>query len=149
MLLIATSTVRAEMVFSTAVGNGADTCLENDGQGGNHGPDSVHGTDGSIPIRNYGGVRQKFGYIRFDLTGIAGDLSGATLSITVNISNRNKNWLIYGLADESLDDWDEATTSYSNAPGMLPAASQATSEATIRATGPPGNRCRGIRKIFP
>jgi len=122
MLLIATSTVQAEKVLSTAVGNGADTGLENDGQSGNHGPDSVHGTESTIPIRNYEGVRQKFGYIRFDITGIAGELSGATLSITVNVSNRNRNWLIYGLVDESLDNWDEATTCYSNAPGILPAA---------------------------
>ena len=122
MLLIASGNIQAEMVFSTAVGNGADTGLENDGQSGNHGPDSVHGTEGAVAIRNYESVRQKFGYIRFDLTGIAGDLSGATLSITVNISNRNRNWLIYGLVDESLDNWDEATTSYSNAPGILPAA---------------------------
>ena len=122
MLLIAASTVQAEVVLSTAVGNGADTGLENDEQSGNHGPDSVHGTDTALDIRNYETVRQKFICIRFDLTGIAGDLSGTTLSITVNISNRNRNWLIYGLVDESLDNWDEATTSYSNAPGILPAA---------------------------
>ncbi|GAI89035.1 unnamed protein product, partial [marine sediment metagenome] len=54
--------------------------------------------------------------------GVAGDLSGATLGITVNTSNRARNWLVYGLVDESLDNWDEATTSYSNAPGILPAA---------------------------
>jgi hypothetical protein len=121
ILLLATSNTQAEVVISTATGNGADTSLENDGQSGNHGPDSVHGADSSIAIRNYEGVRQKFGYIRFDLTGIAGDFFGATLSITVNISNRNRNWLIYGLVDESLDNWDEATICYNNAPGILPA----------------------------
>jgi len=107
---------------TTIDGSGADTYLSNDGQNGDYGPDSIHGADTSIAIRNYESVRQKFGYIRFDLTGIAGDLSGATLSITVNISNRGRNWLIYGLVDESLDNWDEAATSYSNAPGILPAA---------------------------
>ncbi len=122
ILLIAASTVQAEVVLSTAIGNGADTGLENDGQSGSHGPDSVHGTDGSLDVRNYETVRQKFICIRFDLTGIAGDLSGTMLSITVNTSNRNRNWLVYGLVDESLDNWDEATTSYSNAPGILPAA---------------------------
>ena len=126
VLLIATSAVQAEVVISTADGNGADTFLSNDGQSGSGGsdgaPTAVHGTEGAFAIRNYEGVRQKFGCIRLDLTGIAGDLSGATLSITVTISNRSRNWLIYGLVDESLDNWDEATTSYSNAPGILPAA---------------------------
>jgi hypothetical protein len=121
LLLSLVSNIHA-LEITTIDGIGADTYLSNDGQGGNYGPDSVHGADNSIAIRNYEGVRQKFGYIRFDLTGIAGDLSGATLSITINISNRNRNWLIYGLIDESLDNWDEATTSYSNAPGILPAA---------------------------
>ena len=122
LLLGTASSVQALVTVTTAVGNGADTGLENDGQGGDHGPDSVHGTDADLDIRNYEGVRQKFICIRFDLTGIESGLSDATLSITVNISNRNRNWLVYGLVDESLDIWDEATTSYSNAPGILPAA---------------------------
>ena len=137
MLLIAASTVQAEMVFSTAVGNGADTGLENDGQSGSHGPDSVHGTDTALDVRNYEAVRQKFICIRFDITGIAGDLSGATLSLTVNISNRSRNWLVYGLVDESLDNWDEATTSYSSAPGILsaPLGSFALDETKLQLLG--------------
>jgi len=121
VLLSIASSVQA-LTITTAVGNGADTYLSNDGQSGNYGPDSVHGADGGLAVRNYEGVRQKFLYIRFDLTGISGDLTGATVSFNVTNSNRNRNWLIYGLVDGADDLWDEATTSYSNAPGVLPAA---------------------------
>ena len=121
-VLLATGSALAEVVVSTADGRGADTNLENDAQGGNHGPESLHGTDGTLQVRRYDGVRQKIGCLRFDLTGIAGDLSGATLTVDISqTANRTRNWAIYGLIDEALDSWDEGTINYSNAPGFLPA----------------------------
>ena len=48
MMFVLTCTVQAEVVVTTATGNGADTYLSNDGQGGNYGPDSVHGEDTSL-----------------------------------------------------------------------------------------------------
>ena len=48
VLLVATSAIQAQVILSTANGNGADTYLSNDGQTGDFGPDSVHGADASL-----------------------------------------------------------------------------------------------------
>jgi hypothetical protein len=109
------------VTVTTADSNGADTFLSNDSQSGG-GPDVVHGAENSLAIRRYDGTRQKIGYIRFDLTGITGDLTGATLSFNVTSSNRTRVWGIYGLFDGPDDLWNEAMISYSNAPGMVAAA---------------------------
>jgi len=120
VLLIAASSVQALTTVTTADANGADTYLSNDGQSGNYGPTSTHGTEGGVAIRRYDGTRMKLGLIRFDITGITGSLTGATLSFNVTSSNRTRVWGIYGLVDETRDNWDEATTSYNTAPGFIP-----------------------------
>jgi hypothetical protein len=122
------------VAVTTGVGNGADTALENDGQSGNHGPDSLHGADTYIAVRRYDGTRQKMLYVRFDLSALGGHLSQAILTFNLTSSNRTRTWAIYGLVDESLDNWDEATICYNNAPGMLPAAiaSYAIDETKLR-----------------
>ena len=71
LLLMASSA--SAVTVTTAKGNGADTTLENDGQSGNHGPTSLHGTEASLAVRRFDGTRQKMLYLRFDLTGIGGD----------------------------------------------------------------------------
>lgn len=118
-LLIAASNVQALTAVTTADGNGADTYLTNDTKNDGN---SVYGTSASFEVRSYDGIRQRIGYIRFDLTGVTGDVNGATLSLNVTSSNRTRVWGIYGLVDETGDNWPEATTCYNNAPGMLPAA---------------------------
>ena len=125
VLLSVASSVQALTEITTANGNGADTFLSNDGQTGSGGsdgaPTAVHGTEGAMAVRNFEGTRQKIGYVRFDISNVSGDLTGATLSVYLTLSRRSRTWGIYGLVDETLDNWDEATTSYNNAPGILPA----------------------------
>jgi hypothetical protein len=66
--------------------------------------------------------RVKIPYVRWDLSGVRGDLSGATVSmqLTFNNGNRVRAIDVYGLIDDDTDDaWSEAATSYSNAPGFI------------------------------
>ncbi|MCJ7728719.1 MAG: DNRLRE domain-containing protein, partial [Sedimentisphaerales bacterium] len=125
LLLSAASSVQARTTATTADGNGADTYLSNDnqtGSGGSNGaPTATHGTEGSFAVRRNDGTRQRIGYIRFDISGITGSLTGATLSFNLSSSNRTRVWGIYGLVDETGDNWAESTTSYSNAPAFLSA----------------------------
>ncbi len=121
LLMIAGSA--SALTVATSKGNGADTALENDGQSGNHGPTSLHGADTALTIRRYDGTRQKMLYLRFDITGMEGDLTKATLTFNATgTANRARVWGVYGLMDETLDNWDEATICYNNAPGLLAAA---------------------------
>ena len=124
LLFGAASSVQALVTVTTADGNGADTYLSNDGQGGNYGPDSVHGTDGSLrAFRQLAGVRSKAGFIRFDLSTVAGDMSDATLTFEATfLKGSAKTVEVYGLTDGNGDFWDESTITYNTAPGVLPAA---------------------------
>ena len=122
LLLGTASSVQALVTVTTEDGNGADTYLSNDGQGGNYGPDSVHGTDGSLrAFRQLVGVRSKAAYIRFDLSNIAGDMSGATLTFEATFLKGSARGVdVYGLTDGDGDFWDESTVTYNTAPGVLP-----------------------------
>jgi hypothetical protein len=114
-------TTRQEFIITTAIGNGADTYLSNDGQSGNYGPNSIHGMDGGIEIRNYANTRLKIAYLRFDISDITEDMTGTKLSLNVTSSTRGRTLGVYGLKDSAgLDNWNEATTSYNTAPGFIP-----------------------------
>ncbi len=121
-LLSMASGVQA-LTITTADGKGADTYLSNDGQGANYGPDSVHGADQSLrAFRQLANTRSKAGYIRFDLSNIAGDMSGATLTFEATfLKGSAKVVQVYGLIDGDGDLWDESTITYNTAPGMFPA----------------------------
>ncbi|MBB5353123.1 hypothetical protein HNR46_003376 [Haloferula luteola] len=110
----------AAVSVPTSYGSGADTYLSNDS---NSGPTVVHG-NGTLNLRYWEATRSRQVLLRYDLGGLeaAADRTSATLSLTFTRSNRGRTVKIYGLRDESLDSWDEATTSYSNAPGALTAA---------------------------
>lgn len=97
----------------SSFGTGADTYLSNDS---NSGPTVTHG-NGALNLRYWVNVRSRQALIRFDTSGISGDKTGATLSLSFTRSNRGRTVQVFGLANEALDNWDEATTSYSNAPG--------------------------------
>ena len=106
---------------TTADRNGADAYVSNDNQSASYGPASLHGTNTSIQIRYLVDTRCKIGYLRFDITGLGGDMTGATLSMeTTSVKSGGKIVNVYGLTDQSLDSWDEAAICYNNAPGMLP-----------------------------
>lgn len=108
-----------QAVITTGDGNGADTYLTNDA---NSGPDAVHGESASLNLRGFDGVRARTILIRFDVSDyVPESLTNGTISLNFTASNRDRSWTVYGLTDDSVANWEEATTSYSNAPGILPA----------------------------
>lgn len=116
------SSADAAVVISTADGNGADALLQNDSQDAGTGPAVVRSDIDTFTIRNLDNARVKIGIVRFDLSGATGDLTGATLSLDIvfNNGNRNRTINVYGLIDDAINDaWDEATISYSTAPGFI------------------------------
>jgi hypothetical protein len=122
-VLLVTTAVQAEVVRTTADGNGADTYLSNDGQGGDFGPDSIHGADTSLrAFRQLADTRSKTGYIRFDVGDLAGDMTVATLTFDATfLKGSAKTVDVYGLIDGDDDFWDESTLTYNTAPGVLAA----------------------------
>jgi hypothetical protein len=126
----------AAVVRTTAFGNGADTYLSNDGQSTNEGPDGTHGGNTTMLIRNFAGTRMKMAYVRFDLSGVSGGLDGAVLSFELlSTANRDRTFQIYGLTDDATDDaWNESTTSYNNAAGVIPNPPTALAQVDIDET---------------
>ena len=106
----------AAIIVTTAVGSGADGGVSNDS---NQGPTWVGGLSTTAPIRNYDGTRAKATVLRFDVRGVGGDRSGATLSFTTTSAVRDRTLNIWYLTDDSLDNWNEATLSYNTAPGLI------------------------------
>jgi hypothetical protein len=121
-LLLATTGKAAPIVITTADGKGADTYLSNDGQGANYGPTTTHGADTSLrAFRQYANTRSKAAFIRFDLGDAVGDMSGAILTFDLTYQKGGGGAVnVYGLIDGDGDFWDEETTSYNTAPGVIP-----------------------------
>jgi hypothetical protein len=128
MLAVAAATAvfapssNAAMIVPTSFGTGADAYLQNDSQDAGTGPDVVRSTQDNMLFRYLVNSRVKIPYFRFDLSGIRGDRSGATLSLQVltNNGNRSRALDVYGLIDDAVDEaWAEGTISYSNAPGFI------------------------------
>lgn len=122
LLAIISLGTRAEVIRSTedAEYPGADTYVTNDLS--SQGPGSNHGGATSMRIRQNDESRSKTAYIRFNISEVAGDLSGAFLTfVTTHSKTAGKAVTVYGLTDESLDFWDEMAITYNNAPAMLPA----------------------------
>jgi hypothetical protein len=64
-------------------------------------------------------VRQKIGYLRFDIDGVKGNRSGAQIGFNVSSWEGKKITLrIYGLKDGPADQWDESQICYNNALGF-------------------------------
>lgn len=121
MMLVCTLglVARAEIIRDTSFGLGADTFIGNDS---NKGPNNNYGGGATIDIRNYPGVRAHIGYVKFDISGVSGSMSGSQLQIYITSGGSARTWDIYGLIDNDVDDaWGEMTITYNNAPGMLAA----------------------------
>jgi hypothetical protein len=85
---------RAEMIVSTADGNGADTFVGNDS---NKGPNNNYGGSTTLDIRNYTGVRAHIGYVRFDITDIGGiDPTGAQLQLFLTQAQKQEPGIFTG-----------------------------------------------------
>ena len=111
----------AAAFLPTSLGRGADTELSNDSQNATTGPDSIHGTDVAVSIRNNRASRLHIPMFRFDRSLISGDTSDAILQMHIPwVTSSSGTINVYGLIDgDPGEDWPEATTSYSNAPGLI------------------------------
>ena len=132
----------AAVEIPSSFGNGADTYLSNDS---NAGPGVNHGTKGAVEVRNFAGTRLRVALVRFDVSGLTNDSDNtdATLRFTQTYgANRTRAWTIYGLRDGHIgENWDEATTNYNNAPGVVgPGTGNATFSLDIynETTNPTG-----------
>jgi len=109
----------------TLNGNGADTYLSNDDQRPNFSADTSHGGEEVCKLRNLEGVRLKIPYIRFDISsmkspGTEVDSAKIALWPTAYKGNAFPELSVYALLNEDLDNWDEMTTCFNNAPGFIP-----------------------------
>lgn len=112
----------ATVTVSTRTGSGADAYVSNDS---NKGPTSNLGTGSSFEVRSYdtgtGTTRVKIGFFKFDLTGLTGTSSGATLSLQMKsntVTSSNSNCTIYAMTDDTKDGWADAGFSFNNAPAV-------------------------------
>lgn len=115
---------QAQVDIDTRVGNGADSEIANDDPVfGDAFADTPQGGLGSMNTRflnDFAPRRHRASLMRFDITGVAGDLSGAGL--TVHSVNQSRVVNIYALDDSSevgIEDWDESTITYNTAPGII------------------------------
>lgn len=109
------------LVITTEYGNGADAYIGNDSQVSST---STAGTAATELRSRYngGGSRFQCTYLRFDLSEMTNEtFVGALLQLEATYikSSTGRRLDVYGLIDESLDNWTESTLCYQNAPGML------------------------------
>jgi hypothetical protein len=117
--LLCAAVAQAELYVSTAFGSGADTCVGNDG---NKGPTNNYGGSTTMDVRISAASRAHIAYVRFDISGISGDLTGAQFQMYITQGGAARTWNVYGLIDNATDDaWGETTITYNNAPGMAAA----------------------------
>jgi hypothetical protein len=114
----AVAACEAAATVTTATGKGADTYVANDEK---NGPKESLGGAKSAEVRLLDGKpsRVRIAYLRFDLSSVSGDKTGATLTLNMyKPANRARAVTVYGLKDGEDDNWPEATMSYSTAPGL-------------------------------
>ncbi|WP_353566462.1 DNRLRE domain-containing protein [Haloferula sargassicola] len=107
-------------ILTTAVGNGADTMLTSDTQNATYNPTVAHGDARTLEARNNTDARQRITLLRFDVSALQGDMTHLTLRMSCNAALATRSLPIYALIDGAPgEDWDEATTAYLTAPGLL------------------------------
>ncbi len=119
-MLLSIASGALALTITTENGNGADAYLSNDSQ---QSPNTNTGAEVRIrAFRQLADTRSKTGYIRFDLSEVAGDMSDAILTFEATyLKGSAKTVEVYGLMDGDGDLWDEGTVTYNTAPGMLSA----------------------------
>ncbi|HOM61077.1 MAG TPA: DNRLRE domain-containing protein [Anaerohalosphaeraceae bacterium] len=126
LLLIGLAGISEALVITTEYGNGADTYIGNDTQVRSTSTAGASATE--LRSRyNGGGSRFQCTYLRFDLSDVPSETTfvGAFLQLEATYikSSTGRRLDVYGLVDESLDNWTESALCYQNAPGMLQPAS--------------------------
>lgn len=111
---------QAEITRTTAYGNGADTYVANDI--GSQSPDGNFGTENRMRFRYNNNNRCKIAYLRFDISQVTGDMSEAYMTFeTTYMKSGGKTVTVYGVTDESMDNWGETTITFNNSPWFKPA----------------------------
>jgi len=113
----------AEVIRTTEFGQGADTYVTNDNS--SQGPDTNLGTEVRMRAwRQLADTRCKIAYIRFDITDVAGNLSGAMMKLAYTSMKGSTSTInVYGLNDGPNDFWIESGTggiTYNTAAGLIP-----------------------------
>jgi hypothetical protein len=126
LLSILVLAAHAEVVRATddAEYPGADAYVTNDST---QSPTANFGTVVSMRWRQLADTRSKVAYIRFNITDVAGDMSGAymTLAYTFMKGTGAATINVYGVIDGDDDFWvesGEGGINYNNAPGLAPAS---------------------------
>jgi len=99
-------------------GLGADAGLGSDSGFSDTGAFGTSGTTMEVRANDTATSRNRLGILRFDLTDITGDVSGASVTL-YETGNNSRTVSVYGLVDgDAGESWDEATISYSTAPAI-------------------------------
>jgi len=127
-LILAFASSAQALDIDTLTGNGADAEIANDGElfgdpAANS--DDPRGTERSmnvrfLPVFDPHNERYRAGLMRFDITGVSGDLSGGGISFQSPGSSRNV--FVFALndtAEAGLENWDESTVTFDTAPGIV------------------------------
>jgi ferric-dicitrate binding protein FerR (iron transport regulator) len=110
--------------ITSAIGRGKDAYILSSGP-----PDLEHTTPGMLQVKNVDqpdSLYQRKTYVMFDLSSIAHeDILGARLDLTLiptTFSSRfpDATFSVYGLTDDSADNWDEQSIQWGTAPGNGP-----------------------------
>jgi len=121
LLLIGLAGISEALVITTEYGSGADTYIGNDTQV--RSTSTAGASAAELRSRyNGGGYRFQCTYLRFDLSEVSSQtFVGALLQMEATYikSSTGRRLDVYGLVDESLDNWTESALCYQNAPGML------------------------------
>jgi hypothetical protein len=125
LLFIAVSIQGQSIEITTTDDYGADTYLTNDEQRDWSHPDSCHGDEETMKLRNYPGTRLKIPYLRFDISsiktpGIKIDSAKIALWPLAYKGAAFPVLYVYALVNDDFDTWDEMTTCFNNAPGFIP-----------------------------
>jgi hypothetical protein len=116
--LSAVPTAQAAVVRTNALGSGADAPLGNDSGFTSTTANGSTATQMEIRAGDASTSRNRLGIIRFDLSGISGDTSGASLTF-VETGNNSRTVTVFGLLDgDAGESWDESTISYDTAPAL-------------------------------
>jgi hypothetical protein len=113
-------TTRRNVQISNALGRGKDAFILSSGP-----PDLAHATPGLLQVKNVeksDSMYHRKSYVTFDLAPVAGEtILDARVEFTLiptAFSSRfpDATFAVYGVTDDALDDWDEKSVEWDNAP---------------------------------
>jgi hypothetical protein len=121
---------QAAVMLQNNVGLGADAPLGSDTGFSDTGAFGASSTSMEVRANDTATSRNRLGILRFDLSEISGDMSGASVTL-YETGNNSRTVTVYGLLDgDAGENWDESTISYSTAPAISAITGTSTAPAT-------------------